>query len=1092
MSEPMERSQQSDPDLPRQPRGKVRVWPRRWRYRVLLVCMALLLVSGSAAWLDRDRIAGDLIDNYLNQNGISASYEIVEISAQQQVIANLAVGDPDAPDFSAERVVIDIGVGLLGPMVDKVEIEQARLFGTFQDGKLSLGALDPLVFTQSEEPAGLPGIDLVIRDARALIESDFGAVGARLEGAGRLDDGFKGTLAVTAPGIGTADCRAEKATAYGALTTAKGKPEFAGPIRLAGVACAGGTFASADLGARLTAAKTLDSADGKLAVAGRELALENTRSARIGGQVAIAVSQKGVVLEHDITLDRVGLPYAAISAAAAKGTWRTGDPSANASSRSEWSGEVTANGIRLADPAMPELSAARANVGGTLLEPLIAQFADNLPRALNGSSFSAEAVIRSSEQATRLIIPDARLRSGSGEIILALSQINWGLGNAAPDGGQGNFVSAGQGLPRINGRISEEASGGFSLRLALADYMAGDSRLAVPRLTLEQTAPEAYRFSGLVTASGAIPGGQISGLELPLEGRWSQSGGLLAGTRCTDIRFEALRLAQLDLASRKIALCPDNSRAMVRYAGGLQIGATTKALTLAGAMDGAPLRLDADSLTLRYPGPLSVEGIDARLGEGSAQTRFSLASLTGSLGDTPQGEFAGASGILGELAFALSDMAGSWRFDEGRLAIDQASFTLSDRAGGQPRFEPVSAKGANLLLDGNDITARMMLHHPGSGQQLASVALRHDLASTTGRADISVNGLTFGPAMDASDLTYFVKGVVSLVEGTVTGNGRVSWTGDKVTSTGRFRTDALDFAAAFGPVRRLSGEIEFTDLLSLTTAREQQVRIGAINTGVEVLDGRITFAVTDGEIVEVKDARWPFMGGTLVMRPVRLDFGQPSEKSYVFEITGLDAEIFVTEMDFSNITATGIFDGVVPIVFDREGYGRVIDGVLRSREPGGNLSYLGDLSYTDMGAITNFAFRSLRSLDYRSMGVVLDGSLTGEIISKFEIDGVRQGEGASRNFVTRQIAKLPIQFRINVKAESFYELSTIVQSFSDVEMLGNPADRGLLRMEDGRFVPAQQPSPAPPSAPEPAKPSSSAALRHPDILVQPPESDERS
>jgi len=140
-----------------------------------------------------------------------------------------------------------------------------------------------------------------------------------------------------------------------------------------------------------------------------------------------------------------------------------------------------------------------------------------------------------------------------------------------------------------------------------------------------------------------------------------------------------------------------------------------------------------------------------------------------------------------------------------------------------------------------------------------------------------------------------------------------------------------------------------------------------------------------------------------------------------------------------------------------------------------------------MGAISNYAFRALRSLDYREMSVVLDGSLTGEIISKFHFDGVRQGAGTSRNFITRRLAKLPIRFRVNVKAESFFELSTVVRSFFDVSFLGNPVDRGLLKLENGRFVPTQRPA-SPGDAPAAKVPP---ALRPADKSVQPPESDDR-
>jgi hypothetical protein len=140
--------------------------------------------------------------------------------------------------------------------------------------------------------------------------------------------------------------------------------------------------------------------------------------------------------------------------------------------------------------------------------------------------------------------------------------------------------------------------------------------------------------------------------------------------------------------------------------------------------------------------------------------------------------------------------------------------------------------------------------------------------------------------------------------------------------------------------------------------------------------------------------------------------------------------------------------------------------LLLSRAPGGNLAYVGELTYKDLGSMGNYAFAALRSLDYRQMAVGLNGSLGGEIITNFDFDGVRQGSGASQNFVTRRIARLPIRFRVNVRSENFYQLMTMVRSFWDVSYLGSPVDRGLLKVENGRFVPARPAGPAAPPTDE--------------------------
>jgi hypothetical protein len=119
------------------------------------------------------------------------------------------------------------------------------------------------------------------------------------------------------------------------------------------------------------------------------------------------------------------------------------------------------------------------------------------------------------------------------------------------------------------------------------------------------------------------------------------------------------------------------------------------------------------------------------------------------------------------------------------------------------------------------------------------------------------------------------------------------------------------------------------------------------------------------------------------------------------------------------------------------------------------------------------------------MSVSLDGSLAGEIITSFNFDGVRQGEGASRNFITRQLARVPIQFNINVRSQSFTQLAIIARGYSDPTAWGNPFDRGLLSIENGRIIKGPRKS-GPPVTVTPVTVKTSGAKP-----VQPPESEDQ-
>jgi hypothetical protein len=564
-----------------------------------------------------------------------------------------------------------------------------------------------------------------------------------------------------------------------------------------------------------------------------------------------------------------------------------------------------------------------------------------------------------------------------------------------------------------------------------------------------------------VRASGVLPGGGVRELALPLEGNWSPARGVALGTRCTPVSFDRLVLSGLALSGQQVTLCPERGNAMLSYRDSLRLAARTGAVNLQGSLGESPARLAAAGVVLRYPAPFAVERLAVTIGSGASEVRLAAGSLMGSLAGTPGGTITGGTARLAAVPFDLDAIAGRWTFADGMLGLSDARFTLSDRPDeGEARFAPLMAEGARLNLADNRIAAAARLAHPGSARAVADVTLIHDLDTAAGGARFTVPALVFDKAFQPEDLSYLAKGVIAFANGTLTGTGRIDWKGENITSSGTFATDGFDFAAAFGPVRGLKGEVVFTDLLNLTTAPDQRVTIAAINPGIEVLSGRVQFEVSEGTRLALEDARFPFMGGTLVMRPLVMDFGKAEERRYVFDITGLDAATFVATMELTNLSATGTFDGTVPIVFDANGRGRIAGGVLAAREGGGNVAYIGELSYEDLGTMGNYAFSALRSIDYRQMRVGLGGLLDGEIVTSFEFDGVRQGAGTSQNFVTRRLAKLPILFKINVRSENFYELATMVRSFWDANYVRRPEDIGLFRQENGRLVPVR-PAPAP-------------------------------
>lgn len=1073
-----------------------RIWPARWRWRVSLVLLIFIALVASAAWLNRERIAGDLIDDTLAANGLAATYDIEEIGPQRQVIANLVIGDPALPDLTAERVIIDISYPTGAPEVSRIELVRPRLYGRLSEGRLSFGTLDPLLYADAEEPAGLPALNVALVDGRARIETDYGVVGVKLDGAGRLDDGFAGKLAATAPGLGIERCASESATIYGDVATDGGRISFEGPVRLRSLDCEGASVESADIGARLTLAEDFGSVEGDFDLSAALLSRGAESLASLGGTVdfawRIAGAREGTVgelsLRHDLEGECLSTRYANAQRIAASGTLRSRDNL----TRSEWTSSISGGGIDVRTNALGQIADARAASAGTFAGSLLAKLERALERGLMRGDLAGNISLRTESDSLRLVIPEARLRSGAGETLLALSRMSYSTASGdQPERFAGNFLTGGADLPLINGRVQQVGEGDLVLRMTMAEYRDGADALAIPRLEARRDRAGRVTFNGMVRAEGAIPGGAMRGLVLPVEGTWSSGAGLAIGRRCTDVRLASLTYYDLALTGSTYSICPVGGDPIASYRDSFRLAARTDDLALVGELADTPARIAAASVAIAYPGALRIDGLDAAIGPADNAVRLTANRLEGEFAEGVGGTFEGATAAIDAVPLDLSDLAGAWSFSESVLRLTNGAFTLTERTdpanGPQARFEPLRAEGASLTLANNAIRAQAGLLHPRTGRLVTNVDIRHDLASGEGRADLAVPGIRFAKGFQPDDLSYLAKGFIALADGEISGGGEVAWTPDTIDSSGTFSTQDFDFAAAFGPVRDVSGSITFTDLLALTTAPGQVLDIGSVNPGIEALGGRVVFSITEGTTVRVEDGRWPFMGGELILRPVTLEFGGETGHSYIFELIALDAATFVSELEFSNIGATGTFDGTIPMFFDADGNGSITGGLLISRAPGGNVSYVGDLTYEDLGAIGNYAFQSLRSLDYNQMSIELNGNLAGEILTQFNIDGVRQGRGASQNFVTRRLSKLPIRFRINVRSENFFLLATIVRGLFDPTIFGNPVDQGLFELEDGRFVPRST-TPPPEPAPE-AGPEIGDAQRRDEPSVQPPESD---
>jgi hypothetical protein len=251
-----------------------------------------------------------------------------------------------------------------------------------------------------------------------------------------------------------------------------------------------------------------------------------------------------------------------------------------------------------------------------------------------------------------------------------------------------------------------------------------------------------------------------------------------------------------------------------------------------------------------------------------------------------------------------------------------------------------------------------------------------------------------------------------------------------------FTTTNTDLAASFGPFTGLTSTIHFPELLGHETAPGQVATLQSVNPGILVENGVIRYQLLPDQLVKIERGEWPFMGGRLILQETILNFGRPSQKRLTFEVVGLDAKTFVDSMGFKEISATGTFDGVLPMIFDDEG-GRIVGGRLDSRPGGGTLAYNGVVNRANLGMFGGLAFDALRDLRFKSMIMRLDGYLDGEFATRMTIEGVGLGNTSTQRFI-KSLNKIPLTFNVSIKGP-FRALIATAKSFRDPTQVIEPA-----------------------------------------------------
>ena len=1019
----------------------------------------VILIALFVLWLARKPIANNVIAKELARRGVHATYHLDRIGLRTQRISNLVIGNPARPDLTAKSAQVEMRILLNGGVeVYRIVARGVRLRGRLVGGKVSWGELDRLLPKPKnvKTPFKFPDIAVDIADSTIGLATPFGPVGFAVVGQGNLTGGFKGRLAVASPRLVPGKCELIALRSEVAVSITARRPHVAGPLTAQTFTCAASHLAIAQPRLELDSdfSESFGSFDGKGRLSTPALVAGANGLANLVANVRFNGTPTNVSGGINLAAQKARLASIVADATRLKGRYSLD------AAKGEIAMVADYDATRAALPAamVASLTKPLAAAAKTPIGPISTAIGEALRRTAGG--FDAKGSLRlvnfAGGGAVRIERADvagpngARIRVGGRDGVTYY----WPTGRIRVDS---LIETQGGGLP--TGRIELRQPRGFgptSGEARFAPYAAGPSRLALDPVRFAAARDGTTEVSTTALLDGPFSGGFVTGLRVPIEGRLGGPLGFSFGHSCLDTRFQSLSVGAMKLGPTRLPICPLGAAIVAQRPGEpLVLGAVAQKVQLAGKLGKGPVRITAARARMLGTDRFDASALGMRLGDPAAPVLLEAKQLDGRFGAKGlAGTFAGGGGIIGRVPLLMSEARGRWTFAKA-LTVDGA-MTVSDRSE-KTKFRPLATDNVHFVLAGDTIRTTGTLRHPASGAVVTDVTILHRLASGKGEATLEVPGIRFSQAgLQPDNLTPLTEGVIALVDGTVRGRGRIDWNGTKVTSTGDFGSEGTDLAAAFGPVTGIRGNIHFTDLLGLESAPGQTFQLASVNPGILVENGTMRFQLLAGQLVKVEQGDWPFMGGRLVLRETILNFGKPTPKRLTFAVDGLDAHILIDTFDFKEISADGIFDGVLPMIFDDNG-GRIVGGRLDSRAPGGALRYNGVVNKANLGLFGGIAFNALRDLRFRNMIVRLDGDLAGEFATTLTVDEVALGNNKTQRLIRNVLKKVPFKFNVSIKgpfraligtAKSFKDPRTTIHDALPTPLANLPDSAVTIRMDE--------------------------------------------
>ncbi|HRK66187.1 MAG TPA: YdbH domain-containing protein [Hyphomonas sp.] len=688
----------------------------------------------------------------------------------------------------------------------------------------------------------------------------------------------------------------------------------------------------------------------------------------------------------------------------------------------------------------------RQRAGAAFVFPGVLQgHADALRSALDRglSAFDATLGVGLEQRGRKFILSgtgDSAIEAASG-LSLRIRSVEgqpWLAIDSGDISARGNVALSGGGGPSASLALRQFAMSPDALTFAadtviLSDWTVGgrmisaamsDVRMNSEAAALEFAGKGEFEFAGEAAGVTFAPTRITGGLD----GSRSEEGWRVqaASAPCLAVDTDGLALGTIALAPAHLDICPVNGRFMrqgpkpggaavmgdVRLPFTLESGSGELNLTDAAidwTLDGKfTLSVDAETLSLPLmlgERTLSIDsaapGIEIVTGKGPAAIEAHLGATV--FGGTMVPAKVSAREFVFDGVSAPTGIEG---------AVSASGVQIKD-LNEDEIYEPILADFNGTLSD-RQLAFTGPLALQASGITIADARLDMDIISLNGAANVTTRNIVFRegglqPYMISDRLTGLFTRATGRIDGTADftiRSGKIEGVADGKVRDFGFQTTQL------GRVSGFSGNIEFDDLMALTTPPGQEFTLASVNPGIPLSNGRITFGLERGVILKLEDVTFPFGGGTLAIAPFDWDLDKGFE-SQIVEVNaqGIELDRLVEILKLPDTRASGTVSGVFPIAFSGSSVS-IRDARLRADDPGGNLSYTGGAAgaAAEQDSSANLAFEALRDLRFNVLEIAINGDLAGQMQANLLIAG-------------RNVNALPMGPRLTLPAGQAFEFN---------------------------------------------------------------------